>query len=377
MSAPLRVAVVMTAVYAAGGIGMVYLPLWLGQCGLTAAAISQIYGLSSLLRLGATPAWGEVADRLGRVRPVLILAASATAAFSLGFLPAWGFLAVLAVLTLQSFCSAALQPLCDTLLLGLAHEGRLDYGRVRAVGSAAFLVTAVAGGPVVAAFGSASAPVLMALIYAAAAVLGPLLPDARPRARPPSTLGSFRLLANPTFRITVLMSALIQSSNGAYYSLSSLHWRAAGLGETTIGLLWAEGVVAETVMFLLAGPLVARLGPGWLAGLGGAGAVLRWLVTAATTDPLLLASVQWLHCASYGLAWLAALTMLTRHMPPERAATAQMLHAALGSTAATGLAEWAAGLIYDGSGSAFLLMAGLAAAGTAVAPALARADRRA
>ena len=48
-----------------------------------------------------------------------------------------------------------------------------------------------------------------------------------------------------------------------------------------------------------------------------------------------------------------------------------------GSTAATGLAEWAAGLIYDGSGSAFLLMAGLAAAGTAVAPALARADRRA
>src|SRR3546814_17623669 len=54
-----------------------------------------------------------------------------------------------------------------------------------------------------------------------------------------------RLFAQRELLIFLVASALIQASHAAYYGFSSLYWRASGIGETAIALLWAEGVVAE------------------------------------------------------------------------------------------------------------------------------------
>src|SRR3546814_10410342 len=93
-----------------------------------------------------------------------------------------------------------------------------------------------------------------------------------------------RLFAQREVLIFLVASALIQSSHAAYYGFSSLYWRASGIGETAIALLWAEGVVAEILFFALSRRFAGMLHPGTLLVGAGLLGTLRWSVTALTLD---------------------------------------------------------------------------------------------
>ncbi len=144
-------------------------------------------GIASLVRLLAVPLWGAAADRVGRRRPMLLLAA-ASAAVAVACLPlAHGFGSLLLLVTLQGIAAAALAPLADTLTLALAAAGRLSYGRTRAWGSAAYMAATAAAGPVLGWAGSALVPGLIAAGYGAAALVAPALPEpAAVRTRSPA-----------------------------------------------------------------------------------------------------------------------------------------------------------------------------------------------
>ena len=60
-----------------------------------------------------------------------------------------------------------------------------------------------------------------------------------------------------------------------------------GIGPSTAGLLWSEGVLAEVVVFVVVGPTLLRwLGPAGAAALAASGAgIIRWSVTAITAWP--------------------------------------------------------------------------------------------
>jgi PPP family 3-phenylpropionic acid transporter len=364
------VAAFLAAIFIPAGIATAFLPIWLADRGLSAAAIGQVLGLSTVGRLLATPAWGRLADRLGRRRPVLAWAAGLAMLATLALLPAQGFWVLLLVTVAQGAAASALMPVADALTLALAREGQLDYGRVRAVGSAAYMGAAAAGGWLVDLAGVRILPLLLAAGYGAASVLARLLPEP---VAPPVGLhprGGGKLLTYRPFLLTLAASGLIQGSHAAYYGLASLYWRSHGLSDTMIGLLWAEGVVSEIALFFWGRRLVERLGPAGLTACAALAAMLRWTVTGLTTDVPVLLVMQLLHGATYGMQHLSAMLMLTRTIPPERAATAQTLHATLGSAVPTGLLIWATGAFYDGSGRVFLAMAVLGAVALLTVPGL-------
>jgi PPP family 3-phenylpropionic acid transporter len=74
---------------------------------------------------------------------------------------------------------------------------------------------------------------------------------------------------------------------------------------------------------------------------------------------------------------LSAMLVLSRGIPPERAATAQSLHAALGMGAPTGLMMLLCGWLYTrgGGGLAFLAMAACGGAALLLVGPLLRATR--
>ncbi len=150
------------------------------------------------------------------------------------------------------------------------------------------------------------------------------------RARPsrPASAGCWRL---PGLLRLVLAAGLIQVSHALYYGFASLHWRAGGLGETVIGWLWAEGVVAEVLLFAAAGAVLRKLDPPRLLTLAGGLAVLRWCLTAAGSDLALLIPAQALHGASFGAVHLATMHQLRDRVPPELLASAQGFYAAIGT----------------------------------------------
>ncbi len=168
---------------------------------------------------------------------------------------------------------------------------------------------------------------------------------------------------------------VIQGSHALYYGFASIHWAAAGHSAAVIGLLWAEGVVAEVALFFWGRRLADRLGPVGLSLLAAGAGALRWAVTAETAALPALAAVQLLHAATFGAQHLAAMRVLMRIVPaPMAAATAQTLHASLGVGLASGALMLASGPLYAAlGGAAFWAMAGLCAAALPAAWRLRRA----
>ncbi len=375
MSASVRVALFFAALFAAGAINTAFLPLWFADRGLSAAAIGQVLGAASLLRVFAGPIWGTVADRIGRRRPVILIAALTASAAALFYLPLHGLLPLLLVASVQGVASSALNPLIDSLALALARDRRMDYGPVRSIGSIAYMAASAGAGWLLAITGSWVVPWLLAATYGSAAVITPLLPEASRAPVATRAFAGLRLLANRPFRLVVLCSALIQGAHAAYYGFAPLYWRSQGFSDSTIGLLIAEGIVAEVALFAWGRRLVEHLGPAGLTACAASASLLRWTVTACAPPLAVMAVIQLLHAATFAMQHLSAMLVLSRAVPPERAATAQALHAALGYGAPTGLLMLLAGLLYARFGGlAFLAMAAVAGTALLLVRPLARAQ---
>jgi len=350
-----------------------FMPLWFADHGLVPGQIGQVLGLAALLRVLAGPAWGTVADRLGRRRPVLCFAACTAAALALTYLTASGFWPILLIAAFQGLAASAIGPLTDSLALSLAREGRIEYGPVRSVGSAAFMVMTAVAGWLLGRVGSWLVPWLQGFGYGLAALISLRLPEATVPPAAPHPLAGLALFRIPAFRLTLGCTALIQGSHAAFYGFAALYWRSQGISDTVIGLLLAECIIAEVLLFARGRRLVSRLGPAGLTACAAAAALVRWTLTAFVLPVPVMALIQPLHAATFAMQHLSSMMMLSRFIPADRAATAQALHSALGFGAPTGLMTLLAGWIYARyGGSVFLLMAVMGGSALLLVPALRR-----
>src|SRR5580658_3606457 len=241
MTPGFRVAQFMAAVFTVTAVNA-FMPLWFADRGLTPAAIGQVLGLASLFRVMAGPGWGTMADRVGKRRPVMMAAAGTATMLSLCYTPLRGFAPILLVTVTLGIVASALGPLADSLALALAREGKLEYGPVRAAGSIAYMVVTAASGQGLAYLGATLVPWLQALGYGLAALFARLLPEAATPPASPRVFGGWQLFRLQPFRLTVACTALIQGSHAAYYGFAALFWRSQGIGDGTIGLLFAEAI---------------------------------------------------------------------------------------------------------------------------------------
>ena len=350
-----RVGLVLAASFAAAAISSAYLPLWFADRGLSASEIGLVLGVSSLLRVVGAPGGGWAADVFGR-RLVLSIAAAVAAAATVSLPGLSGVGPLLAATALLGLAASLLSPLIDAATLALAAAGRLEYAPTRAWGSVSYMLATATAGAVLARTGTVVVPWVLAAGFALAAAGSLFLPDVtRVAARASGSIaGVFR---NRAFVLSLIATALIQGSHAAYYSFAPLHWRAAGLTDTAIGLLIAEGIVAEIALFLWGRRLVTRLGAARLTSLAASACIVRWTALAFVTDWRALAMLQFLHAATFAFQHLATMMVLAR-LPPGCAGMAQTVMSAIGFSAATGVLVWVTGQAYAGwGGLAFLPMA--------------------
>jgi MFS transporter, PPP family, 3-phenylpropionic acid transporter len=372
-SAAARVGGFLGAYFAANAI-TAFMPLWFADRGLSAAEIGQVLGAAALLRVLVGPGWGNVADRIGRRRPVLFCAALAAAGLAASFVAASGFLPLLLIAGAQGIAASAINPLADSLAMALARDGRMEYGPVRAVGSVTYMIATAAAGWALSRAGSWLMPWMLAAGYGSAAAFSAFLPEASTAPATRRPFAGLMLFRNPAFRLAVGCTALIQGAHAAFYGFAALFWRSQGISDTVIGLLIAEGIIAEIFLFARGRRLITRLGPAGLTACAAAASIVRWTVTALAPPLPVLALVQPLHAATFAMQHLSAMLVLSRFVPAERAATAQALHAALGYGAPSGLLMLLAGWLYARSGGlAFLAMAVLAGGALLLVRPLARA----
>ena len=369
--APLPPAVRLSAFYAAAflvtGVQLPFWPVWLASRGFGAKEIGTLFAAAIWVKVIATPVIGALADRFGRRRVMAALAATALGAYA-ALWPAGGFWAILSLNVVALTAQSALMPLGDTVTLAACRAGGLDYGRIRVWGSLSFIFASLAAGAVLAGSSGSSALPLVLGASALLLIASSTIPSSEPRGfaagRRSRGAGLALVAGNPRFWLFVASAAALQASHQVYYGFGTLYWRSLGFSETTIGWLWAEGVVAEVLVFWQGRRLLTQFGPIGLMALGGAAGIMRWSIAGFVVSLPSTIALQLLHGLTFGATYLGAMHFLSRNVPAAAAARAQTLFTAAASGLGGGLVMAASGALYVAyGGRAYLAMAGLSAAG--------------
>ncbi len=326
LSPRLHTALFYAAFYGAIGAYGPFWPVWLQDWGLSAGEVGLFTMIGMAMRVVTGLAFPALADRLGMRRRMTFLLGLAGAALFLAHLMIGQTVVLMAATVLTAAVLAGLAPLGEALGVGAAQRYRFGYALPRSVGSLAFLVANLVCGAMVARYGANAALFWIVVFLAGAGLLGRDHPGGGTDAGgpPPSLAEIGRLVGNPVFLVFALAMAAYMASGGVYLAYASIHWRALGLDEGTIGALWALGVLAEIVMMATIGArLVERLGAIGAVVLATAVSVLRW--AAMMTDPLgpALWLLQATHAVTFTIGHLGMMAFIAAAVPDRYGGTAQ------------------------------------------------------
>jgi MFS transporter, PPP family, 3-phenylpropionic acid transporter len=344
-----RFALAFIALFAIYGVSTPYLQLLVRGLGYGPAAVGVLLGLFEIVGIAGPLVIARRADASGRYRPSLL----ATAALVLASLPLLVLVrspfATAAALVLLSLGLRSMIPLLDaaTVAMGAGKPG-WDYGKLRAFGSAGFVLVAL-GLQLVPGF-DRSPPERIALFLGAFAALFGLclfalpephasragsgalaaeVPKAPARApagaEPPAPRGArtaFLVLGLCVIALGRLGMAPINSFFSLYL-VDEVKWDA-------VGGMWALSALSEIPLMILSGLIVARLGPMRSIALGSLAIALRLGIYAAFPSPAGVAAGQLLHSLCFGLLHPAGVAFAALAVPPARRAQGMALYMGLG-----------------------------------------------
>jgi PPP family 3-phenylpropionic acid transporter len=319
-----RLALFYAVSFAVFGVYLPFIPVWLAAKGFDADGIGLLLAVATVVRVLAIPSAARTADRRQALRGAIIATTSATfVGFAIiGLLD--GEIAIVVVFLLLSATFAPVIPMVEAYAVrGLSERGR-SYGSVRLWGSAAFIVGSLGAGLFLDLLPPKDLVWLIAAGFAVAVFFAFALEPTSAGARRQTASGAEgSLWLTPIFLLVLAAASLLQASHAVYYGFSALAWRADGYDGTTIGLLWALGIIAEIILFAFSGRFPPVITPTVLLIVGGAGGATRWAAMAFDPPFWSLPFLQGLHAFSFGATHLGAIGFVSRAAPPHLAATAQ------------------------------------------------------
>ncbi len=338
-----------------------YLGLYLSSQDFSLLEIGQLTSIFLLTKIVAPNVWGAIADR-SQCRLALVRMGTLATFFGyLLFFAASGFWQVALSIMLFSFFWNAVLPQFEVITLHNLAEQRNRYSRIRLWGSLGFIASVAGAGWVIDVFGIGLFPWLLLLVIAVLMLCGfwrfdEPTSDNRSAACPP-----FRQeLCRQPIILFFVACLFLQLSHGAYYTYFSIFLEDVGYSKTTIGLLWALGVLAEVVLFLTMHRWLDRTSVRRIMMLALFITGVRWLTTAWFVEQLwVLVLVQCCHAFSFGAMHACSIHYVHDKFDSGNQGKAQALYSSAGFGAGGASGAFIAGVVVSGFGylEAFYLCA--------------------
>ena len=309
-----------------------FLGLYFDHLGFSAARIGELVAIPMLMRCVAPNLWGWLGDATGQRLMIVRLGAVCTLlSFGLIFYgKSYAWLAL--VMALHAFFWHAVLPQFEVITLAHLREQASRYSQIRLWGSIGFIVAVVGLGALFERLGLDVYPVAVMAVMVGIVISSIWVPDAVPEQRPEldGQGGFLRQLCRPGVLAFFVSVGLMQVSHGPYYTFFSIHLEALGYGRSTIGMLWALGVVAEILLFLVMAALLARFSLRQVLLASFALAAIRWLLLGTLADHLgVLLVAQLMHAATFGSFHAAAIHFVQRSFGYRQQGQGQALYATL------------------------------------------------
>ncbi|MFL5727637.1 MAG: MFS transporter [Chloroflexota bacterium] len=345
-------AIVFAALFAAVAAWYPYQSVLLASRGLEFGAIGLLLALNAVVALVAAPAWGAVADRLGGINRLLLLASIVAAAGAAWLALADGVPAIAGALALMAVGTGGLIPLTDTRTVELAGASRERYAGARAFGSASFIVGAVVTGALISgrspdALFALYVPLLLVTGLAAWRLLRrspgePARVNRRSRTGPFASGGFLPLLHRPGLLALLVGTTVVWTAVAAVTTFIGIRIADLGGDLAIVGLISSGSAVVEVPIMLAFPALARRFGAERLIVLGAAAFGLRAVLWGLAPTPIVALLVSPLGGIGFAFFYVGMVTFVSRAVPAEVQATAQGVYTgmtfSLGSVVGTALA---------------------------------------
>lgn len=376
-SGRVRAAIAYVVLFGAIGAYAPYIVLYYQSLGFDLATIGLIVSLASVVGLLAAPAWGALSDHLCG-SPVVLAAATAVGVAGVGLLSlARAPLLVVASAAVLGAGMSGLSPIIDARALETAGGDRSGYGPLRAWGSASYIVVAFATGAAIERWGIWALFPILAACLVATAVVGVTLRPALARAAARPLREASRLFGPRGLGLFLVGAFLTWASVSAVVGFYSLRYIELGASAVIVGLSSAVGAAVEVPIMLRFPSLAARFGAERILVAGAAIFAVRAVLAGLTTDPAVLVFGAGMGGVGFALFLVGGVTWVSRHAPPELAATAQGIFQGVTISLSAVVAAATGGAIATlfGLAGLYLLAAGLGAIAAGIIALAVRCER--
>lgn len=338
--------------YASLGAIVPYWGLYLSSINFTSTQIGIVMAVIMGTRIISPNIWGWLADRTGkRIAIVRLGSFFAFIAFA-GVLLDQRFHWLLAVMLVFSFFWNAALPQFEALTLShLGHKAHW-YSRIRLWGSVGFILAVAGLGALLDVYAVAMLPYFVLALMAGIFLASMLAPEG-PVTQFAAAQESLReILFKPHVLAFFITCLLAQASHGPYYTFYSLYLAGHGYSRTLIGQLWALGVIAEVVVFLVLHRFVPRLGLRKLLLISLFAGICRWLLIALFADNLsVLVVAQLLHAATFGIYHATSIQLIHGYFKGRNSGRGQALYSSITFGAGGALGSLTSGLLWSHVGA--------------------------
>ncbi|PTR17250.1 MULTISPECIES: MFS transporter [unclassified Nitrosospira] len=307
-----------------------YWSLYLKSLAFGAFQIGMLMSLLHVTRIFAPAAWGWLADHTGR-RVLIVQAAALMGLISYcGVFFGESFAWMFAIMALMSFFWSASLPLIEATTLSYLGESTARYGRIRVWGSVGFIFAVTGTGYLLDASNITSLLWAVLGFKLGIVIFSRQIPEAEVMVHPADGVSVRQILGRPEVIAFFAACMLMALAHGPYYTFYSIYLVEHGYSKSTVGWLWAVGVICEIGIFFLMPQLMHRFNLKQIMAFSFSCAIARFLMIGWGVDwPGVILLAQVLHAATYGAHHATAMMVVHQFFQGRHQAKGQALYTSL------------------------------------------------
>jgi len=316
--------------FASLGVVVPFWSLYLQSLAFDAKEISELMAILMGTKIIAPYIWSWIADHTGHCMKIIRLGSVVSVIMFAGVFVSSNFWWLALVMLLFSFFWNATLPQFEANTMNFLGEDTHKYSVVRLWGSLGFVVAVIVIGSLLDNVGYQLVPISIFVLYIFITVFSYMVKDAKHETSMAQNASIFVALKEPHVIALLLICFLMQMSHGPYYTFYSIYLKEYAYSSTTLGWLWALGVIAEIVLFLFMHRLMPKYGPRFLLMMALLLTSVRWLMIGFFVENLsMIILAQCLHAASFGLYHAVAIELFHRNFKGKLQGRGQAIYSAV------------------------------------------------
>lgn len=342
--------------FASLGVLIPYWSLYLKSLGFNSLTIGSLIAILPATKLIAPYICGWLADQTRRSMFIIrVTALLALLSFSLVFINMQLWWLSFTMLLFSFFWNAML-PQFEAMTLNHLGDDTHQYSMIRMWGSLGFIVTVVLMGELLQHYGASLIPIVVLITFTGILLSSIIVPE---KLNTPHIQYApiWNVIKQPRVVAFLVVCFLMLCSHGPYYTFYTIYLQEHDYSSHIIGVLWAVGVLAEVVVFLLIPRLLPVYGARKLLITTLLLTTLRWLIIGFfVTDLSMLFIAQLFHAFSFGVFHAVSISLVHEYFTGSHQGRGQALYSSISYGAGVAAGSLVSGMVWDNWGASVLFV---------------------